>query len=70
MRLSKEQIVKEIVNIRRRLRVIPKGEENLSVMRFEDQLEKSLRRADPNSYIAKKFDYEELMQIKEAYSEL
>ncbi|WP_054739821.1 hypothetical protein [Cellulosilyticum ruminicola] len=66
---SKEALIKEIISIRRRLSCIPK-DETRDIERFEEQLSKSLRRVDQASYIAKKFDYEELEQIKEAYQSL
>lgn len=66
---SKETLIKEIISIRRRLRSIP-TDETREIERFEEQLSKALRRVDQTSYLAKKFDYEELQAIKEAYSTL
>ncbi len=66
---SKEALIKDIISIRRRLSRIP-SDETREIERFEEQLSKSLRRVDQASYIAKKFDYEELEQIKEAYQSL
>ncbi len=66
---SKETLIKDILSIRRRLSRIP-TDETREIERFEEQISKSLRRVDQASYLAKKFDYEELEAIKEAYTNL
>lgn len=66
---SKEALIKDIISIRRRLSRIP-SDETREIERFEEQISKSLRRVDQTSYLAKKFDYEELEAIKEAYTNL
>ena len=66
---SKEEMVKEIISIRRRLSKVPAGGDR-EIEVFEAQLEKSLRRVEGASYIAKKFDRAELEKIKEAYEAL
>ena len=66
---SKESLIKEIISIRRRLSKVP-TDETREIERFEEQLSKALRRVDQASYLAKKFDYEELEAIKSAYSTL
>lgn len=66
---SKETLIKDILSIRRRLSRIP-SDETREIERFEEQISKSLRRVDQTSYLAKKFDYEELEAIKESYTNL
>nr|WP_302597629.1 hypothetical protein [uncultured Cellulosilyticum sp.] len=66
---SKETLIKDILSIRRRLSRIP-TDETREIERFEEQLSKSLRRVDQVSYLAKKFDYEELEATKESYQGL
>ena len=69
MSSPKETTVKEILSIRRRLSRIP-TDETREIELFEEQITKSLRRIDPNSYLAKKFDMRELEAIKESYRSL
>ncbi|MGL4362952.1 MAG: hypothetical protein ACRCSG_06795 [Cellulosilyticaceae bacterium] len=66
---TKEPILKEILSIRRR-RHIPKNVDNIEVERFEEQVEKSLRRMEQERYLAKKFNYDELVKILKAYEEI
>ncbi len=69
MSSPKETIIKEILSIRRRLSKVPTDETRVIEL-FEEQIAKSLRRVDQNSYLAKKFDMRELEAIKEAYRSL
>lgn len=69
MSSPKETIIKEILSIRRRLSKVP-TDETREIELFEEQIAKSLRRVDQNSYLAKKFDMRELEAIKEAYRSL
>ena len=69
MSSPKETIIKEILSIRRRLSKVP-TDETREIELFEEQIAKSLRRVDQNSYLAKKFDRRELEAIKEAYRSL
>ena len=67
--MSKELVVKEILSIRRRLSRVP-SDETREIEVFEEQINKSLRRVDQASYLAKKFDKQELEVIKAAYESL
>ena len=69
MNSPKEVVIKEILSIRRRKSVVPTNETR-EIELFEAQIEKSLKRAEPTSYLAKKFDMAELEAIKEAYRSL
>lgn len=69
MSTSKEAVIKEILSIRRRLSKVPTGGSR-EIEVFEEQISKSLRRVDQTSYLAKKFDREELTAIKAAYEAL
>lgn len=66
MSSPKETIIKEILSIRRRKSKVPTNETR-EIELFEIQIEKSLRRVDQNSYLAKKFDVRELEAIKASY---
>lgn len=69
MSIPKETMIKEILSMRRRLRKVPTNETR-EIELFEEQITKSLRRADQISYLVKKFDRKELESIREAYSSL
>lgn len=69
MSSPKETIVKEVLSIRRRKSVIPTNETR-EIELFEAQIQKSLKRADPTSYLAKKFDMIELEGIRDSYKSL
>ena len=69
MSSPKETIVKEVLSIRRRKSVIPTNETR-EIELFEAQIQKSLKRVDPTSYLAKKFDMAELEGIRESYKSL
>ena len=66
MAVSKEQLVKDIMSIRRR-KDVKKGLDIREIEIFEEQFEKSFRRIEQAQYIAKKFNQEELTQIYRAY---
>lgn len=65
----KETIIKDILSVRRKLRRLPTGGCR-EIEIFEEQISKSLRRADQTSYLAKKFDKQELEAILEVYKAL
>ena len=67
--MNKEQIVKDILNIRRRVNVA-KGENLREIQVFEEQVEKSLKRIEEAIYIAKKFTEQDLIEIQRAYESL
>ena len=67
--MNKEQIVKDILNIRRRVNVA-KGENLREIQVFEEQVEKSIKRIEQARYISKKFTEEELIEIQRAYESL
>ena len=67
--ISKEQLVKDILNIRRRVNVA-KGENLREIQVFEEQVEKSIKRIEQARYISKKFTEEELIEIQRAYESL
>ena len=69
MAVSKEQLVKDIMSIRRR-KDVKKGSDIREIEIFEEQFEKSFRRIEQAQYIAKKFNQEELTQIYRAYDAL
>lgn len=69
MAVSKEQLVKDIISLRRR-KDIKKGEGIREIEVFEEQYEKSFRRVEQTQYIAKKFNQEELIQTYKAYEAL
>ncbi len=69
MAVSKEQLVKDIMSIRRR-KDVKKGLDIREIEIFEEQFEKSFRRIEQAQYIAKKFNQEELTQIYRAYDAL
>ena len=69
MNNSKDAMIKDILSIRRRLSKLPvEGSREIEI--FEEQISKSLRRIDQASYLAKKFDREELEAIQRAYEGL
>lgn len=67
--MNKEQLIKDIMNIRRRINV-SKGKDIREIQYFEEQVEKSLRRIEQERYLAKKFNLEELLAIHKAYENL
>ncbi len=69
MAVSKEQLVKDIMSLRRR-KDVKKGLDIREIEIFEEQFEKSFRRIEQAQYIAKKFNQEELTQIYRAYDAL
>lgn len=69
MALEKEQQIKEILSLRRRVD-IRKGEGIREIDIFEEQYEKALRRVERDRYLAKKFNQEELAAIIAAYESL
>jgi uncharacterized protein YfkK (UPF0435 family) len=69
MNQNKEEILKEILGIRRRLNAV-KRDVTREIDIFEEQMEKSLRRIDKISYLSKKFSAAELQGIHEAYEAL
>lgn len=69
MAVSKEQLVKDIMSLRRR-KDVKKGLDIREIEIFEEQFEKSFRRIEQAQYIAKRFNQEELTQIYRAYDAL
>ncbi|WP_070000064.1 hypothetical protein [Cellulosilyticum sp. I15G10I2] len=69
MSTNKEEILKAILSIRRRLSHIQLGLTR-EIDIFEEQVNKSLRRIDTISYLSKKFSLAELIQTQKAYDEL
>lgn len=69
MNYNKEEVLKEILGIRRRLNAIER-DVTREIDIFEEQMEKSLRRIDKISYLAKKFSAAELQDILDAYEAL
>lgn len=63
---SKEEILKTILSLRRRLSRIEMGI-NREIDVFEEQMNKSLKRIDKVSYLSKKFSMAELIEIQKAY---
>ena len=66
---SKEEILKSILSIRRRLSSV-KLDINREIDIFEEQMNKSLKRIDKISYLSSKFSIAELLQTQKAYEEL
>ncbi|MEG0014379.1 MAG: hypothetical protein RR324_05945 [Cellulosilyticaceae bacterium] len=69
MQLSKEQIIKDIMSIRRRIDVA-KGAGIREIDIFEEQVAKSTTRIEQVRYLAKKYNQVELVEIHKAYEEL
>lgn len=69
MAVSKEQLVKDIINLRRRVNV-KKGADIREIEVFEDHYDKSFRRVEQERYLAKKFTQDELVQTYKAYETL
>lgn len=67
--MNKEEIIKEIMSIRRRIDVT-RGRGTREVDVFEEQVEKSVKRIEQVRYLAKKFNQEELEQIHRVYENL
>lgn len=66
---QKEQLIKDIMSMRRRVDV-SKGRGIREIDIFEEQVAKSLARIEQARYLAKKFNAEELKQIYIAYENL
>jgi len=69
MSQNKEEILKSILSMRRRLSHI-KLDINREIDIFEEQMNKSLKRIDKISYLSKKFSIVELKETHKAYEEL
>ncbi|MHC1748150.1 MAG: hypothetical protein AB9856_07160 [Cellulosilyticaceae bacterium] len=69
MEANKEQIIKEIMSIRRRVN-LSKGSDIREIEVFEEQVQKSIKRIEQGRYLAKKFNQEELGQTLKAYESL
>lgn len=67
--MNKEELIKDIMSIRRRIDV-SKGRGTREIDIFEEQVSKSLKRIEQGRYLAKKFNEEELLQIHKAYEDL
>lgn len=67
--MNKEQMVKDILSVRRRVNVT-KGRNIREIETFEEQVEKSHKRIEQARYIAKKFNEDELVRIQNAYESL
>lgn len=69
MELSKDQIIRDIMSIRRRIDVT-KGEGIREIDIFEEQISKSIKRIEQAKYLAKKFNQVELEEVHKAYNDL
>lgn len=69
MEKNKEEILKDILSLRRRVN-ITKGEGIREIEIFEEQLNKSLKRIEQTRYLGKKFNTDELLEIYKAYENL
>lgn len=69
MALEKDQLIKEILGLRRRVS-LKEISGNREIEIFEEQYEKSLKRLEGVRYMAKKFNQEELKAVKQAYEAL
>ncbi|MDF2613318.1 MAG: hypothetical protein K0S71_1104 [Clostridia bacterium] len=69
MSQNKEEILKSILSMRRRLTHI-KLDINREIDIFEEQMNKSLKRIDKISYLSKKFSIAELTETHKAYEKL
>lgn len=67
--MNKEQMVKDILSVRRRVN-IAKGKNIREIEIFEEQVEKSHKRIEQARYISKKFNEDELVRIQNAYESL
>ena len=67
--MNKEELIKDILSIRRRVEV-SKGRGLREIDIFEEHVEKSLKRIEQARYISKKFNEEELIEIHKAYDNL
>lgn len=67
--MNKEELIKDILSIRRRVDV-SKGRGLREIDVFEEQIEKSLKRIEQAKYLAKKFNEQELVEIHQAYDNL
>lgn len=66
MENNKEQLLKNIMSVRRRLDLNKLGDVR-EIEVFEEQVSKSSKRLEQNRYLAKKFNVKELHAIYEAY---
>lgn len=66
---SKEQVLKDIMDIRKRIDVT-KGAGIREIDVFEEQVAKSVKRIEQSRYLAKKFNQAELEEIHRAYATL
>jgi hypothetical protein len=66
---SKEELIKSILSIRRRLSYI-KTDINREIDIFEEQMKKSLKRINKISYLSTKFSTAELIETHQAYETL
>lgn len=69
MAVGKEQLVKNIISLRRKVNV-KKGADIREIEIFEDHYDKSFRRVEQERYLAKKFTQDELIQTYKAYESL
>lgn len=69
MQGSKEQLISDIMSIRRRIDV-SKGAGIREIDVFEEQVAKSVKRIEQSRYLAKKFNQIELEEIHAAYTAL
>lgn len=69
MEMSKDQLIRDIMSIRRRIN-IAKGEGIREIDIFEEQVSKSIKRIEQSKYLAKKFNQVELEEIHKAYNDL
>lgn len=69
MEMNKEQLIKEIMSIRRRINT-SKGMDIREIIIFEEQVQKSIKRIEQARYLAKKFNQEELVETLKAYENL
>ncbi|MGL4345449.1 MAG: hypothetical protein ACRCTE_09645 [Cellulosilyticaceae bacterium] len=66
MERNKEQILKDLMSMRRRMDLTQLGDTR-EIEVFEEQVAKSARRMEQMRYLAKKFNTQELLAIYEAY---
>lgn len=69
MEVSKEQLIRDIMSIRRRIDVT-KGAGIREIDIFEEQVAKSIKRIEQTKYLAKKFNQVELEEVHKAYNDL
>lgn len=69
MENSKEQILKDLLSMRRRMD-LTQLDDTREIEIFEEQVAKSSKRIEQNRYLAKKFNREELIAIYKAYESI